>query len=31
LVRSDCLLTPNEARNLVFPYLDTEYVAFLDK
>ncbi|MFI5053771.1 MAG: glycosyltransferase family 2 protein [Acidimicrobiia bacterium] len=30
LIRSDCLLSPNQARNLTLPYLNTEYTAFLD-
>jgi GT2 family glycosyltransferase len=30
LIRSDCMLTPNRARNLTLPYLRTQYVAFLD-
>ena len=30
LLRSDRYLTSSESRNLALPYLDTEYVAFLD-
>jgi GT2 family glycosyltransferase len=30
LIRSDCVLTPNEARNVAFEVVDTEYVVFLD-
>lgn len=30
LVRTECLLTPNEARNLALEGLDTEFVAFVD-
>jgi len=31
LVRTDCFLTPNEARNLGFGFVDTEFVAFVDQ
>jgi GT2 family glycosyltransferase len=30
LVRTDCFLTPNEARNLGLRYVDTRYVVFID-
>ena len=30
LIHSDCVLSPNEARNLGMQHVDTEYVAFLD-
>jgi GT2 family glycosyltransferase len=30
LLRADRLLTPNEARNLVLPFVDTEFVVFVD-
>lgn len=30
LIRRDCFLTPNEARNLAIAELDTEYIVFVD-
>jgi hypothetical protein len=30
LLRADCLLIPNEARNAALPFVDTEFVVFLD-
>jgi GT2 family glycosyltransferase len=30
LVRADRFVTPNEARNLALPYVDTEFVLFMD-
>src|SRR5690349_7956376 len=30
LVRTDCYLTPNQARNVALPMLTTKYVAFVD-
>jgi len=31
LVRTDCFLTPNEARNIGLRFVDTKFVAFVDQ
>lgn len=30
LIRTECYLSPNQARNLAIPYVKTEYVVFID-